>query len=370
VTEPVGLDSVGFIYTENLIGAPSGLAPGDHLIAVNGSSLARNLPPSLVDSWRAGQTMRYTVVRAGQELTLAVPLVHWRPGLWLTVQLHHPGELAGTLGLLMFVAIALFVCVRRPATPAAANPVADTTAAETSEQIARGEKFAPICADCHGSNHQLPLTGQDFAAHGLPIGTLWAPNLTPAHFKNWSDGEIIRAIREGVSKDGRSLAIMPSEIFHNLSDDDVQAIVAYLRAQPAVEPDTPAKQFNVLGAIMAAALLPDEVFTHQPPITEPMTAPPAGQTPEYGRYLTTVAGCTSCHGAQLEGGQSGEEGSPPGPSLVAFAKQHTDADFVKTIRTGVTPEGRTLSENMPWRIYQKFSDDDLRALYAYILQRR
>jgi hypothetical protein len=84
VTSPVGLDSVGFIYTENLIGVSSGLQPGDHLIAVNGSSLARDLPQSLVDSWRAGQTMRYTVVRAGQELTLAVPLVHWRPGLWLT----------------------------------------------------------------------------------------------------------------------------------------------------------------------------------------------------------------------------------------------------------------------------------------------
>jgi len=169
-----------------------------------------------------------------------------------------------------------------------------------------------------------------------------------------------------VGKDGRSLVIMPSDIFHNLSDHDVQAIVAALRAQPAVEPDTPAKQFNLLGAIMAAALLPDEIFTRQPSITAPVTAPPGRPTAEYGHYLSTVAGCASCHGAQLEGGQSGEEGSPPGPSLVAFVKQHTEADFIKTIRTGVTPEGRTLSENMPWRICQKFSDDDLRALYAYI----
>jgi cytochrome c553 len=246
------------------------------------------------------------------------------------------------------------------------NPVADITVAGTPQQIARGEQFAPICADCHSSNHQLPLTGQDFGADGPPIGTLWAPNLTPARLKTWSDGEIIRAIREGVSKDGRSLVIMPSEIFHNLSDDDVQAIVAYLRAQPAVEPDTPSKQFNVLGAIMAAALLPDEVFTHQPPLTAPVTAPPAGPTAEYGRYLSVVVGCTSCHGAHFEGGKPDQEGPPPGPSLVAFAKQHSEADFIKTIRTGVTPEGRTLSEDMPWRIYQKFSDDDLRALYAYI----
>ena len=246
------------------------------------------------------------------------------------------------------------------------NSAADVKVAGTAEQIARGEKFAPICADCHSSNRQLPLTGQNFGADGPPIGTLWAPNLTPAHFKNWSDGEIIRAIREGMGKDGRSLLIMPSEVFHNLSDADVQAIVAYLRAQPAIEPDTPPKQFNVIGAIMAAALLPGDIFTHQPPITAPVIAPPAGPTAEYGRYLSTTVGCTSCHGAQFEGGQSGEEGAPPAPSLVAFVKQHTEADFIKTIRTGVTPEGRTLSQYMPWGIYRNFSDDDLRALYAYI----
>jgi cytochrome c553 len=85
---------------------------------------------------------------------------------------------------------------------------------------------------------------------------------------------------------------------------------------------------------------------------------------------SSVAGCTSCHGAQLEGGQSGEEGAPPAPSLVAFAKQHTEADFIKTIRIGVTPEGRALSEYMPWKSYRNFSDDDLRALYAYLPQPR
>jgi cytochrome c553 len=247
-----------------------------------------------------------------------------------------------------------------------ANPVADITVAGTPQQIARGEQFAPLCANCHSSNHQLPLTGQDFFADGPPTGTLWAPNLTPAHLKTWSDGEIIRAIREGVGKDGRSLVIMPSQDLHNLSDADVQAIVAYLRAQSAVEPETPAKQINFVGAIMAAALLPDAIFTHQPPITGPVTAPPAGRTSEYGRYLSTVVGCVACHGAQLEGGRPDQEGPPPGPSLVAFAKQYTEADFIKTLRTGITPEGRMLSEEMPWRIYQKFSDDDLRALYAYI----
>src|SRR5262245_51931007 len=281
----------------------------------------------------------------------------WRARrLWVRLLAGIPTTLLTVLGL---AGLGLAVYGYSKVNRTYANPVANITVAGTPQQRARGEQFAPICADCHSSKGQLPLRGQDFGADGPPIGMLWAPNLTPAHLKTWSDGEIIRAIREGVGKDGRSLVIMPSEVFHNLSDDDVQAMVAYLRSQPSVEPDTPAKQFNVLGAIMAAALLPDEAFTHQAPVSAPVSAPPAGPSAEYGRYLSTVVGCTSCHGAQFEGGKPDQDGPPPGPSLVAFVKQHTEADFIKTIRTGVTPEGRTLSDDMPWRIYQKFSDDDL-----------
>jgi cytochrome c553 len=245
-----------------------------------------------------------------------------------------------------------------------ANPVADIKVAGTPEQIAHGEKFARTCTGCHSTTGNFPLSGQDFAADGPPLGTLWAANLTQAHFKDWSDGEIIRAIREGVSKDGRSLIIMPSHLFHNFSDDDVQAIVAYLRSQPAVEPNTPPKQISVVGALMAGALLPDDIFTHQAPIIQPVIAPPAGTTAEYGHYLSAVAGCVECHGAQLNGGEN--PNVPAGPSLVAFAQQHSEADFITTIRTGVTPEGHKLSEDMPWKDFEKFSDDDLRALYAYM----
>lgn len=243
------------------------------------------------------------------------------------------------------------------------NPVANVTLAGTPAQIAHGEKFARACAGCHSTNNSLPLNGANF--DGPPIGTFWAANLTPAHLQQWSDGEIIRAIREGVGKDGRSLIIMPSHLFHSMSDDDVHALVAYLRAQPAVEPDSPPRQISLVGALMTGALLPDDIFAHQPPITGLVTAPPAGATPEYGQYLSTVAGCIECHGTQLTGGQS-PAGPFAGPSLVAFARIHSDAAFITTIRTGVTPEGHKLSEEMPWQDYEKFSDDDLRALYAYI----
>jgi cytochrome c553 len=239
------------------------------------------------------------------------------------------------------------------------NPVADVNVAATPDLIARGEKFARTCAGCHAANGQLPLSGMNFGEEiPLPIGTLYAPNLTPAHLANWSDGEIIRAIREGVHKDGRSLIIMPSGAFRSLSDEDAQALVAFLRSQPVVEPDTPPNRLNVIGAIMATAL---GGLTAQPPLEGTVAAPAAGINPEYGQYLATVGGCRECHGENF---QSQENGPPP---LVGLHNRWSEQQFVDTIRTGTTPEGRTLDPNeMPWKDYEKYSDEDLKAIYSFI----
>jgi mono/diheme cytochrome c family protein len=155
------------------------------------------------------------------------------------------------------------------------NPVSHVSVDVTPERIARGERFGHLCAGCHAADESPPMEGRDFLQDAPPIGTFYAPNLTPIHLSEWTDGEIIRAIREGVHRSGRSLLIMPSTTFRNLSDEDVQAIVAYLRSQPPVGPDTPTNKLNVLGALMVnlAAL-----FEVQPPITAPVVAPPAGPT--------------------------------------------------------------------------------------------
>lgn len=247
------------------------------------------------------------------------------------------------------------------------HPVASVAVASSPDRITHGEKFARTCAGCHSANGQLPLTGQNFGEGGPPIGTLYAPSLTPAHFKDWSDGEIIRAIREGVSKDGRSLIIMPSQAFHNLSDDDAQALVAYLRSQPPDVPNTPAKQINLVGAIMFGTVLPPQIFSVQEPIKSPVVAPQAGVTPEYGKYIASL-GCQDCHGAQLAGltGPVDPNGAPHGPNLTTLKDRYSEADFVKTLRTGVKPDGKALSEEMPWKDLEKLSDDDFKALYAYI----
>lgn len=238
--------------------------------------------------------------------------------------------------------------------------------AGTPDQVARGARFGTFCALCHSPNGKVPLVGKDFATGGPPMGVLWASNLTPAgEIANWSDGEIIRAIREGVHKTGRALVTMPSESFRHLSDADVEAIVAYLRSQPAVGPGTPPTRLNVLVAFfIGLGLAPTSA---QPPITRPIVAPAEGDSVEYGKYLVSILACRRCHGENLTGGTGGPPGSPPSPNLTMILPKWGAEDFVRTLRTGVDPYKHTLAEWMPSKAISAFaSDADLKAMYVYL----
>ncbi len=256
------------------------------------------------------------------------------------------------------------------------NPVANVQVAGTPAQIARGEKLANICVSCHTSNNQLPLSGVDFLAKfaGPPLGTLYAPNLTPSgNIKDWTDGEVIRAIREGVHKNGRSLLIMPAENLRNLSDDDVQALVAYLRSQPATGGPTPTNEFDLFGALFINLF---DFQTAQPPVGS-VTAPQPG-TSEYGKYMVDVVGCRSCHGDQLQGKvDNGQPGPPPGPNLTLIVPQWSEGQFMTFFNTGVLPSGKTVptltlpsgfsEPKMPWPMVRAAAtDDELKAMYTYL----
>jgi mono/diheme cytochrome c family protein len=240
----------------------------------------------------------------------------------------------------------------------------------TPDQLAVAARRVNGCAGCHSSTGDLPLDGGTtnfFADGGPPLGVLVPPNLTPAGpLKDWTDGEIIRAIREGVDRDGHPLLIMPSDAFHHLSDADVQMLVAYLRSQPATNHATPPRDVSLLGlALVGAGLFPT---AEQPQISQPQTTPPAGVTPAYGQYLVDITGCQTCHGPSLEGGTPGGFGPPAGPNIRALVPTWQQADFVKFFRTGVDPYGRNVDpENMPWKdIGNAYTDDELGAIYAYI----
>lgn len=210
----------------------------------------------------------------------------------------------------------------------------------------------------------------DFA----PLGTLYAPNLTPSgNIANWTDGEIIRAIREGIHRDGRALLIMPSGTYRTMSDQDVQAVVAYLRSQPATGGPTPENQFNVLGAVFMN--LSDFRSAQQP--VDNVFAPPAG-TAAYGQYMVDIIGCSDCHGTELQGRvDNGQPGPPAGPNLTQIVPQWTEEQFMTFFNTGTMPGGGqvpmlTLASGfseprMPWPMVRAAAtDDELKAMYAFL----
>jgi mono/diheme cytochrome c family protein len=241
------------------------------------------------------------------------------------------------------------------------NPVPQLSVAVTPEHVARGERFAHLCAGCHAPDTGAAMTGRDFLAEsGPPIGDFYAPNLTPVHLAYWSDGEIVRAIREGVHRSGRSLLIMPSSFWRTLSDEDVQAIVAYLRSLPAEGSETPPNRLNVLGAVMS---LQAPIFAVQPPITEPVVSPPVGPTAAYGAYVSSFT-CEICHGSNLLGDPDSQA-----PPLVAIPLAWGEQEFIEFMRTGSRPDGSSVDgEAMPWKDLSRLlsGDDDLRAIYAHL----
>lgn len=250
------------------------------------------------------------------------------------------------------------------------GPVSDVKVNVSPEHLEKGKRYAALCADCHssqGGGSSVLDGGENFMAGpgAPPIGAVHPTNLTPAgELKDWSDGDIIRAIREGVHKSGRPLIIMPAMAFHAMSDEDVQAVVAYLRSQDPVENSLPPTKINVLGAIMlGAGLFPPEIIAAQEPITGAVSTPQTG-TAERGEYLTTIMGCRDCHGVDLSG--NGPNGA--GPNLTALLPQWSEEQFVSTIRTGVDPSGHELNpELMPWKAYgQVLLDDELKDMYTYL----
>ena len=239
----------------------------------------------------------------------------------------------------------------------------------TPEQVARGEYIVSLgCVGCHGANgsEALPLTGGvDLAAaegFGFP-GKLVTANLTPGgDLANYTDGEIFRVIRRSVDKDGRKLAFMSFLSYNQLSDADIEAVIAYLRSLPAdTGTGVGGDELTFLGMLMfGSGLVPSAA-----PVDGVVTAPPAGATPEYGKYVATLADCRGCHGSDMTGTPASSFG-PAVPNPRPFVGSLTFEDFIQTMRTGVRPDGTAFSPGMPWQSAAHMTNDDLAGLYAYL----
>jgi len=305
------------------------------------------------------------------------------------------------VGIVLLVIVALaaigvsYLTLRKPAQqPASAEKIE-----ATPERLARGNYLVhhvSICFDCHSERtmaYALPFKpGREGVGGfvwdkriGFP-GTLAASNLTPdpdTGLGKWTDGEILRAMREGVDREGKALfPIMPYGHFRHMSDDDAKAIVAYLRTIKPQRYAAPAKSLDVpLNFI--------EKFVPQP-ITAPVPVPDRSNSVAYGKYLVSIGACAECHtpkddkgnalpGMELAGGW--EMHAPDFRVVTANITPHpsnwmgqcSKEEFIGRFRAmaGYTvdtapaaPKGKNTL--MPWISYSGMTDEDLGAIYDYL----
>lgn len=236
-----------------------------------------------------------------------------------------------------------------------------------SASIATGKQWVDVlCRGCHGIN----LAGTKF--FDVPaLGLICASNITPGGVaKNYTNLDWDRALRHGVGQDGRPLLIMPSENFKYMSDEHIGQVIAYLKTVAPVEqtwePRRTTLFCNLIFQLGAFDRLNVEKIDHTSPSH---SAPKRGATVEYGNYLVRINGCRVCHGEQLNGGKPPEPDAPLGPNLTPGGSlaQWDAPGFVNTMRTGTTPFGKELNVFMPWKEMNHYDDDQLQAIYAYLM---
>jgi len=247
--------------------------------------------------------------------------------------------------------------------------------------IARGEYLVTGPAACGNCHTPLGAEGPDLtrALGGRlvdknPDFTAYAPNITPgARVADWTDAELVRAIREGLRPDGTLIGPpMPITLYRGMSDDDAQSIVAYLRTVPAVEGEQPESVYNIP--------LPP---AYGPPV-ESVPHPEEGVTVEYGAYLAgPIAHCMDCHtphgpqGPMLEthlGAGGFEFRGPWGVSVAPNLTPHpedgiadrTDEELKVMITQGMHPDGTPMMPPMPYAYLANMKPEDLDAIILYL----
>src|SRR5215207_509238 len=219
--------------------------------------------------------------------------------------------LGGLVGLLVLAFISLYLIgtVKWNKLHGKYEVPVETISIPTDQaSITRGEHIATIriCKECHTEN----WSGQSDSVPGLI--TLSIPNLTPGAGgvgATNTDEDWVRAIRHGVGHDGRGLVLMPSRIWYYLSDEDLGALIAYLKSLPPVDKEMPPTDLGPLGRVMLTlGQLPPEIVPNVTTIDhdgQRPVAPQPGVTVNYGKYLANT--CTLCHGEKLNG-QTNREG--------------------------------------------------------------
>ena len=294
-----------------------------------------------------------------------------------------------TTVVLTGIAVLITVTVGwRPLLGAKARSLTDRQFERTPERLERGKYLVNgpgTCFDCHSqvaTDFDKLKPGEALVVTKPGAGRvifedanmrLVVPNITPdveTGAGTWTDDQFARAIREGIGHDGRTLfPLMPYDDFRYLSDEDLASIVVYLRSLEPVHNPMPARKIPFpLSRLINAAPQP-----LQHPVAE-ANADPISR----GAYLAKIAHCMNCHtpkdkmgkpvpGMEFAGGESFapnvvSANITPDPSGIPY---YDEKLFIKTMRTGHVG-ARALNAPMPWWFFRNMTDDDLKALFAYL----
>lgn len=295
------------------------------------------------------------------------------------------------MGIIGLVAL-LFIYIQLSWNKKFEAPYPEIKASTDSAVIARGKHLAygpAHCGTCHVPMNKIsdvengeiiPLSGGWELT--IPPGTFRAPNLTPdpeTGIANYTDQELARTLRHMVGKNGN--CVFPFMPFAELSDEDLTAIISYLRSQPAVNHAVPLSSLSLLGkALMSFGVIKPEGTKGNPPKSVAIDS-----TAEYGKYLAnSVANCNGCHterdlktgafvGEPLAGGtvfppDVFSEGKTfvtpnisPDPETSIMAQWTEDA-FVARFKKGRVHKGSP----MPWGAFSRMDTLELKALYRYL----
>lgn len=275
------------------------------------------------------------------------------------------------------------------------EPAPDLKVELTPQRLARGKYLAHnvmSCMECHSATDDKtflhPVKGALGAGRKLNDPSFPAnaaiPNITPVGVGKWTDGELFRAITSGVRRDGSSLhPLMPYEAFGQADPEDIKAVIAYLRTLP------PAGQVYEKPAWEFPLNLIINTFPKQARLSK---KPDLSNELAYGHYLVNIAGCTHCHvqrdekgapiaGTEFTGGMpfiqatggvaySANITPDPETGIGKWTRQHfiekfANAAFEADKKTAVAEN--QFNTSMPWAFYSGMSDEDLGAIYSYLM---
>ena len=275
----------------------------------------------------------------------------------------------------------------RPFLGPKARPLTDRRFESTPERMARGKYLVESVSGCVYCHSEL-----DWKAPGFPVkegtegvGRSWAeegfpwltvPNITSdpeSGGGRWSDDAYARAIREGIGHDGRALfPVMPYAQYRRMADEDLASVIVYVRALPP--------RRKILPPTRIPFPLSRLINTAPEPVTEPVPPPDRGDVKKRGEYLVTMSACVECHTPQDRGqrmpglafaggfvlsgpyGQVASVNITPDPTGIPY---YDEALFLEVMRTGQA-KARRLHDQMPWTFYRGQTDDDLRAMFAFL----